>query len=158
MWIIAGPGMIAGQLWAFGEDDHAATVLGLHRATDLVPIWWLATRFDDPEIPLPIEGRGIDGGMVLAFAAVAHLESRLRPLARTRRRPQRELPEAIRIAQEDDLFGWHEERAAIEEHERRHATWTARDPRWRAHVARVGPELAGAGLLPPGPRRWPFGR
>lgn len=78
-------------LWQFGEDELANAALALTDA-DLRRVQEIALRYDSPAVALPVRGQRISSGHCIALAAVTHFEGSLRPLARDRRRPQRETP------------------------------------------------------------------
>ena len=67
---------------------------------DMLELWTTAGRFYDASYPLPVEGRRITLGHVVAFACMEHVEGRLRPLARSRRRAQSAMPAHIRDARD----------------------------------------------------------
>ncbi|MDQ3640863.1 MAG: hypothetical protein M3450_05175 [Actinomycetota bacterium] len=95
--VIFSAGVAAGELWAFGEDDLAQRALDLSEQ-QLLAAWRLAETYDSPDFPLPVYGRTITNGHVMAFAVMSVLEGDIRPLARERRRPKSHMPEAIRMA------------------------------------------------------------
>jgi hypothetical protein len=82
---------LAASLWSFGEDELADRALELSD-DDLRRVQAIAGHYEDPDHPLPVEGQRISHGHVMALAAVTFLERELRPLARNRRRPQRDRP------------------------------------------------------------------
>ena len=84
----------AADLWAFGEDALAEEVLGFSDL-DLLAAWRQAAFYYDSSIPLPVEGRRITLGHVVAFACMYQIEGTIRPLARHRRRPAKAMPEHI---------------------------------------------------------------
>lgn len=102
-------GSAAAELWAFGEDDLAEAALLVQE--DAMPgLWAKAARFYDDSYPLPVEGRRITLGHVISFALMDHVEGRLRPLARSRRRAQSAIPAHIREARDrgqDSLSAMH---------------------------------------------------
>jgi hypothetical protein len=83
--------VVASELWSFGEDELAAQALAMtddeHEA-----IMRISAVYENRDYPLPIEGVRISHGHVNAFATIAYFEGTLRPLNRTRRRPQKDLP------------------------------------------------------------------
>lgn len=81
----------AAGLWDYGEDDLAERALALSDE-DLRAVWRIAATYENPSYPLPIEGQRITHNHVNAIATIAYLEGRLRPLARTRRRPEKDRP------------------------------------------------------------------
>jgi hypothetical protein len=90
-------GSAASDLWAFGEDDLAEAALDLSDQ-QLLAAWRWAAMYYRPAYPLPVTGRRITLGHVVAFATMTVLEGTVRPLARQRRRPDKTMPEHIRIA------------------------------------------------------------
>lgn len=85
---------VAAALWDYGEDELAARAIGMTDA-DLASIEKIAAWYEDPAYPLPVSGQRITHNHVNALAAITYFEGRLRPLARTRRRPQRGRPTAF---------------------------------------------------------------
>ena len=92
--VIFSAGVAAGELWAFGENDLALRLIC--QSSSCSPL--LAETYDSPDFPLPVYGRTITNGHVVAFAVMTVLEGDIRPLARERRRPKSQMPEAIRMA------------------------------------------------------------
>jgi hypothetical protein len=90
-------GLVAADLWAFGEDDLAAAALRLS-TEQLREAWVHAARYTDRDHPLPVEGRQVTLGHVSAFAVMTVLEGGVRPLARNRRRPKSAMPPEIAAA------------------------------------------------------------
>ncbi|MFZ2502756.1 MAG: hypothetical protein WAW88_08820 [Nocardioides sp.] len=84
---------VAAALWDYGEDDLAARAIAM-TDEDLARIENISAWFEDPSYPLPMDGHRITHNHVHALAAITLFERKLRPLARTRRRPQRYRPEA----------------------------------------------------------------
>jgi hypothetical protein len=82
---------VAASLWDYGEDDHAPRALAMSDA-DLASVQAVAAWYEDPSYPLPLSGGRITHHHVTAFAAVTFFEGRVRPLQRTRRRPQKDRP------------------------------------------------------------------
>lgn len=82
----------AASLWDYGEDALAERALRMSE-DDLRAVQRIAAVYDDPTYPLPIEGQRITHNHVNAIAALAYLEGRLRPMARTRRRAEKDRPE-----------------------------------------------------------------
>jgi hypothetical protein len=104
-------GGAAADLWAFGEDALAEEVLAFSDL-DLLGAWRQAAMYYDSSIPLPVEGRRITLGHVVAFACMHQIEGAIRPLARLRRRPAKAMPEHIRngpgpvdLTRMHELFG-----------------------------------------------------
>lgn len=87
-------GQAARELWAFGEDDLAERALRIPEP-ELPQMWATAATYNDAHYPLPVTGRRITLGHVVAFAAMNHLEGALRPLSRQRRRPAKTVPAHI---------------------------------------------------------------
>ncbi len=96
----------AASLWDYGEDELADRALELSE-DDLRAVQRIAATYEDPTYPLPIEGQRITHNHVTAIAAVAYLEGRLRPLARTRRRPEKQRPERFTPRLLDPSFDQH---------------------------------------------------
>ena len=98
----------ATDLWAFGEDALAEAVLTFSEL-DLLAAWRQAAIYSDASVSLPVEGRTITLGHVVAFACMHHIEGAIRPLARQRRRPAGAVPEHVRNGPgEIDLTRVHE--------------------------------------------------
>jgi hypothetical protein len=95
--VIFTAGQAARDLWAFGEDELAERALLVPR-TELPGLWITAATFYDGDYPLPVVGRRITLGHVIAFAAMNHLEGVVRPLSRQRRRSAKTLPGHIKSA------------------------------------------------------------
>jgi hypothetical protein len=83
--------MIAACLWDCGEDELAERALAMS-ADDHAAIQRIQAVYEDRNYPLPVEGQRITHRHVAALAAVAYFEGSLRPLARARRRPQKQRP------------------------------------------------------------------
>lgn len=93
---------VAASLWDYGEDALVDDALGMSdRQMRLVQR--IAATYEDPDYQLPMEGQRITHNHVVAFAAVTLLEGRLRPLNRTRRRPQKNRPEPLQQPRAPDL-------------------------------------------------------
>ncbi|WP_350347950.1 hypothetical protein ABIQ69_15105 [Agromyces sp. G08B096] len=90
--IVFSESQTAASLWDYGEDRLADRALTM-TVDELRAIRRIAATYHAASYPLPIEGRRITLNHVVAFAAVAFFEGRLRPLAQTRRRPQKARPE-----------------------------------------------------------------
>lgn len=84
---------VAVALWDYGKDDLAARAIGMFD-DELMSIENIAAWHESPSYPLPMTGQRITHNHVNAFAAVTLFEGRVRPLARTRRRAQRDRPSA----------------------------------------------------------------
>lgn len=80
---------------AFGEDALAETLLTFSEL-DLLAAWRQAAIYYDASVPLPVEGRKITLGHVIAFACMRRIEGSIRPLARQRRRAASTVPEHIK--------------------------------------------------------------
>jgi hypothetical protein len=94
---------VAASLWDFGEDDLADRALTMSDE-DLQAIQHICAVYEEPSYLLPREGR-IAHVHVNAFAAIAYFEGSLRPLARTRRRPQKDRPERFQPLPPDPRTG-----------------------------------------------------
>lgn len=95
--VVFSSGAAAVELWAFGEDDLSARMLCIVDDV-LLNLWKTAAVFYGETYPLPVVGRRITGGHVIAFACMFHLEGDLRPLARQRRRARSAVPEHLALA------------------------------------------------------------
>jgi len=84
--------MVATCLWDCGEDHLADRALAMSPG-DLAAIQRIEAVYEDPNYPLPVGGQKITHRHVSALAAVAYFEGSLRPLARSRRRPEKQRPE-----------------------------------------------------------------
>lgn len=82
---------VAASLWDYGEDELADRALMMSDA-DLLSVQAIAAHYEDPAYPLPIVGQRITHNHVTALAAITYFEEEIRPLARARRRPQRDRP------------------------------------------------------------------
>jgi hypothetical protein len=82
----------AASLWDYGEDDLVGRALELSDG-DLRLVQNIASVYESRGYPLPLEGR-ITHNHVTALAAVTFFNS-LRPLKRTRRRPEKQRPSAL---------------------------------------------------------------
>lgn len=85
---------VAAALWDYGEDELAARAIDMTDA-ELASIENISAWYEDPAYPLPMSGQRITHNHVNAFAAITLFEGRVRSLARTRRRPQRDRPDAF---------------------------------------------------------------
>ncbi|WP_111767006.1 hypothetical protein [Nakamurella deserti] len=83
---------IAAALWDFGEDGLAARALSFDDS-ELAAVERIASWYEHPGYPLPVTGR-VTHRHVGALAAVTFCEGRVRALARSRRRPERNRPAA----------------------------------------------------------------
>lgn len=83
---------VAAALWDFGEDDLAARAIALSD-DQMLAVERISAWYEHPGYPLPVTGR-ITHRHVGALAAVTLFEGTVRPLARTRRRPERDRPAA----------------------------------------------------------------
>jgi hypothetical protein len=84
---------VAAALWDYGEDALAERAIAM-TDDELASIENISAWYEQPGYPLPMSGQRITHNHVNAFAAIALFEGRLRPLARSRRRPQRDRPSA----------------------------------------------------------------
>lgn len=82
----------AAALWDYAEDHLVEPMLAVSH-DDLRLVQNIAAVYEDPDYGLPLDGR-IAHNHVMALAAVTFFES-LRPLARTRRRPEKQRPPAL---------------------------------------------------------------
>ena len=82
--------LLASSLWDFGENDLVEGALTMSD-DDLAAVQRIAAVYEDPSYPLPRDGQ-IAHTHVNCFAAISFFEGRLRPLARTRRRPAKDRP------------------------------------------------------------------
>ena len=82
----------AASLWDYAEDGLAERALQMSDV-DLERIQAIAAHYESPSYPLPIEGQRITHNHVSALAAITYFEGRLRPLARNRRRPEKDRPD-----------------------------------------------------------------
>jgi hypothetical protein len=85
----------AASLWDYGEDELVDQALALTDA-DLREVWSIAGRYWDTGFPLPVTSQRVVLGQVSALSVITHLEGRLRPLARERRRPGTSRPAHLR--------------------------------------------------------------
>jgi hypothetical protein len=82
---------VAASLWDYGEDELADRALTMSDA-DLRCVQGIAANYEDPAYPLPIAGQRITHNHVTALAAITYFGKDIRPLTRTRRRPERTRP------------------------------------------------------------------
>ncbi|MHA7218285.1 hypothetical protein ACX80L_05280 [Arthrobacter sp. MDT1-48-3] len=82
---------LAASLWDYGEDELAQQAL-LISDEDLEHVQAIAAWYEDPSYPLPMSGQNITHRHVDAFAAITFYEGEVRPLVRTRRRPEKNRP------------------------------------------------------------------
>ena len=83
--------VIGSQLWSFGEDELADRVL-TSSDDEHEAILRISAVYESADYPLPVEGVRISHGHVDALATIAFFEGALRPLARNRRRRQKDMP------------------------------------------------------------------
>lgn len=83
--------LIASALWDYGEDELAQRAFAMTE-DERLSICKIEARYESPDYPLPMTGQRITHNHVAAFAAVTYFEGELRPLAQTRRRPQKDRP------------------------------------------------------------------
>ena len=86
---------VAAALWDYGEDDLADRAIAMSD-DELANIENISAWFEDPSYPLPMAGQRITHNHVNAFAAITLFEGRVRPLGRTRRRPERGRPDRFK--------------------------------------------------------------
>lgn len=82
---------VAAALWDLGEDEVAARAIVMAEK-DLAGIERICAWYESPQYPLPMSGQRITHRHVTAFAAITYFEGAVRPLTRTRRRPERNRP------------------------------------------------------------------
>jgi hypothetical protein len=83
--------MIAASLWDCGEDALAERALAM-TPDEHAAIERIMAVYEDRTYPLPVVGQRITHRHVMALAAIAYFEGRLRPLAQARRRPEKLRP------------------------------------------------------------------
>ena len=83
---------VAAALWEYAEDALADRALAMSD-DDLGLVQNVAAHFEDPSYPLPVAGQRITHNHVMALAAITFFEGQVRPLARNRRRPEKDRPE-----------------------------------------------------------------
>ena len=93
-------GVAAAELWAYGEERLAEVVLAF-TDDELVSAWKTASTYNDVNYPLPVQRRNPSNGQVVCFACMNQVEGELRPLSRTRRRPDKKLPPNLRAASDE---------------------------------------------------------
>ena len=81
----------AASLWHYAEDELAERALAMSDA-ELQLIQNIAAHYENPEYPLPAEGQRITHNRVHPLAAITFFEGQVRPLARNRRRPEKNRP------------------------------------------------------------------
>lgn len=96
--VIFSADQAAASLWDYGEDELVDRARAL-TDSELDEIWSIAGRYLDPQCVLPVHNQRVVLGHVTALAVITYLEGELRPLARERRRPQKERPEHLRDPQ-----------------------------------------------------------
>ena len=85
---------VAAALWDYGEDELAVRAIDM-TDSELHDIENISAWYEDASYPLPMSGQRITHNHVHAFAAITRFEGAVRPLAQTRRRPQRNRPAAF---------------------------------------------------------------
>ena len=95
---------VAASLWDYGEDELADRALKMTDA-DLRHIQAIAANYEDPAYALPVTGQRITHNHVTAFAAITYYEGEVRPLTRTRRRPQKNRPDRFAPLPPDPISG-----------------------------------------------------
>ena len=83
--------LIASALWDYGEDDLAQRAIRMTE-DDRLSLCNIEAWYESPDYPLPMTGQRITHNHVAAFAAITFFEGKVRPLAQTRRRPQKDRP------------------------------------------------------------------
>lgn len=105
--IVFSPGQMAAALWRYGEDSLASRALDV-KESELPSLWeWAGDHwYEDSGLPLRTR---LVSDKVIAFAGMHYFERRLRPLSQERRRPEKQMPEAIReappLSEEAQLLG-----------------------------------------------------
>jgi hypothetical protein len=94
----------AASLWDYGEDDLADRALQMADA-DLRHVQAIAANYENPAYPLPMTGQRLTHNHVIAFAAITYFEGKIRPLNRTRRRPQKQRPGRFTAQPPDPVSG-----------------------------------------------------
>ena len=114
MHVIIDRWSLAEELWSFGEDDLYRVPLDM-TDEDLIRLWQVAGE-------TYLDGSARSGGEAAALALVRLVEGRVRPLARTRRRPKAQWPtfhetpeerraDVFRIQRQHDFpHPWHDSR------------------------------------------------
>lgn len=82
---------VAAALWDYDEEKLADRALEM-TDKELTRIQNIAAHFRNPSYPLPVVGQRITTNHVVALAAITFFEGRVRPLARNRRRPEKQRP------------------------------------------------------------------
>lgn len=95
---------VAAALWAYGEDEHAEKALAM-TDEDLLHVQAIASHYEDPSHPLPVDAKRITHNHVMALAEITYAEGRIRPLARRRRRPESQRPERFTPLPPDPVSG-----------------------------------------------------
>ena len=83
--------LIASALWDYGEDELAQRAITMTE-DERLSICNIEAWYESPHYPLPMTGQRITHNHVAAFAAITVFEGKVRPLAQTRRRPQKDRP------------------------------------------------------------------
>lgn len=92
-------------LWDYGEDALAERALTL-TDKELAAVQRIAAVYEDTAYPLPVQGTRITHRHVNALAVVTYVEGSLRPLARTRRRPEKNRPAHLATPAEGGRALW----------------------------------------------------
>lgn len=95
---------VAASLWDYAEDDLAELALTMSDA-DLRNLQAIAAHYEDPSYALPVAGQRITHNHVTALAAITYFEGEVRPLARTRRRPEKDRPARFTPSPPDPASG-----------------------------------------------------
>jgi len=98
MRVVFSAEQAAARLWDYAEDGLVDRALAL-ADSELREVWSIAGRYWGASYPLPIHGQRVVLGHVTALAVITYLEGELRPLARERRRSQKDRPEHLRDPQ-----------------------------------------------------------
>ena len=84
---------VAAALWDYGEDELAARAIQMND-DDLRAIERISSWYEDQNYSLPMTGQRVTHNHVNAFAAITFFEGKVRALARTRRRAEKDRPGA----------------------------------------------------------------
>jgi hypothetical protein len=94
MRVVFSAEQAAASLWDYGEDELIVRALDL-TDEELSQAWEIAGRYWDPSFPLPAMNQRVTLNHVNAFAVITLIEGNLRPLARERRRSQKDKPHQL---------------------------------------------------------------
>jgi hypothetical protein len=95
---------VAASLWDYAEDDLAELALTMSDS-DLRNVQAIAAHYEDPSYALPVVGQRITHNHVTALAAITYFEGAIRPLVRTRRRPEKDRPARFAPSPPDPTSG-----------------------------------------------------